>query len=208
MRYGWPARRMSTRRAPRVVDEWFAAAIEQGVQEQYWPVVSRLIGRYGFHRIRWSTLTTNGETYMDGPINEMSPEELATRVGTPLGTSDWFDIDQKTIDTFADLTHDHYFIHVDPKTGGRRARSAGPSRTVSCTLSMLAPMAYQACPVVKGSKTNVNYGFNRMRFVAPVRSGSRVRGHFVLKSFDIRPADAGRRSTTSRSRSRAKLNRR
>jgi len=53
------------------------------------------------------------------------------------------------------------------------------------TMSMLAPMAYQACPVVKGSKTNVNYGFNRLRFVAPVRVGSRIRGHFLLKSFEV-----------------------
>jgi len=50
---------------------------------------------------------------------------------------------------------------------------------------MLAPMAYQACPVVKGSKTNVNYGFNRLRFVSPVRVGSRIRGHFLLKSFEV-----------------------
>ena len=55
-------------------------------------------------------------------------------------------------------------------------------------MSMLAPMAYQACPVVKGSKTNVNYGFNRLRFVAPVRTGSRIRGHFSLKSFKVHPS--------------------
>jgi len=125
---------------------------------------------------------------MDGPINEMSSEELATRVGTPLGTSDWFRIDQKTIDGFADLTHDHYFIHVDPKRAAAETPFGGTIAHGFLTMSMLAPMAYQACPVVKGSKTNVNYGFNRMRFVAPVRSGSRIRGHFSLKSFEVRPS--------------------
>jgi len=51
---------------------------------------------------------------MDGPVKEMSREDLAARVGTSLGASDWFLIDQKTIDGFADLTQDHYFIHIDP----------------------------------------------------------------------------------------------
>jgi acyl dehydratase len=125
---------------------------------------------------------------MDGPINEMSSEELTTRVGTSLGTSDWFHIDQKTIDSFADVTHDHYFIHIDPKRAAAETPFGGTIAHGFLTMSMLAPMAYQACPVVKGSKTNVNYGFNRLRFVAPVRTGSRIRGHFVLKSFDVRPS--------------------
>ena len=125
---------------------------------------------------------------MDGPINEMSSEELATRVGRPLGTSDWFRIDQKTIDGFADLTHDHYFIHVDPKRAAAETPFGGTIAHGFLTMSMLAPMAYQACPVVKGSKTNVNYGFNRLRFVAPVRTGSRIRGHFLLKSFEVHPS--------------------
>ena len=52
---------------------------------------------------------------------------------------------------------------------------------------MLAQMGYQACPAVEGTKSGVNYGFNRLRFVAPVKVGSRVRGHFRLKSFDVDP---------------------
>src|SRR5262244_131675 len=122
---------------------------------------------------------------MDGPLKEISREELASKVGTLLGSSDWFRVDQKTIDAFADITHDHYFIHVDPQRAAKETPFGGTIAHGFLTLSMLAPMAYQACPVVKGSKTNVNYGFNRLRFVAPVRSGSRIRGHFVLKNFEV-----------------------
>jgi acyl dehydratase len=122
---------------------------------------------------------------MDGPVKEMTREELATRVGTSLGTSDWFSIDQQMISAFADLTHDHYFIHIDPQRAAAQSPFGGTIAHGFLTLSMLAPMAYQACPVVTGSKTNVNYGFNRLRFVAPVRTGSRIRGHFLLKSFDV-----------------------
>ena len=122
---------------------------------------------------------------MDGPVKEMSREELVQKVGTSLGSSEWFRIDQNTIDAFADLTHDRYFIHVDPQRAAAETPFGGTIAHGFLTMSMLAPMAYQACPVVKGSKTNVNYGFNRLRFVAPVRTGSRIRGHFVLKSFEV-----------------------
>ena len=125
---------------------------------------------------------------MKGPVKEMTQEELSARVGTSLGTSEWFAIDQKTIDGFADLTHDQYFIHIDPKRAAAETPFGGTIAHGFLTMSLLSPMAYQACPVVKGSKTNVNYGFNRLRFVAPVRSGSRIRGHFVLRSFDVHPS--------------------
>ncbi|HTS52359.1 MAG TPA: MaoC family dehydratase [Burkholderiales bacterium] len=121
---------------------------------------------------------------MEGPLRTMSIEALAQRVGTEVGTSDWFRIDQGKIDAFAELTQDHYFIHVDPA----RAASTRFGGTVAhgfLTLSMLAPMAYQACPAVEGTKTAVNYGFNRLRFVAPVPAGSRIRGRFVLRSFEV-----------------------
>ena len=123
---------------------------------------------------------------MEGPIRSMTPDTLTARVGTELGVSEWFRIDQSMIDTFADLTQDHYFIHVDP------ARAAGTpfGGTIAhgfLTLSMLSAMAYQACPGVEGTKTQVNYGFNRLRFVAPVPTGSRIRGRFVLKRFDVQP---------------------
>ena len=120
---------------------------------------------------------------MEGPVRTMSIAALSAHVGTELGISDWFRIDQGMIDAFADLTQDHYFIHIDPA----RAASTQFRGTIAhgfLTLSMLSVMAYQACPAVEGTKTQVNYGFNRLRFVAPVPTGSRIRGRFVLKSFE------------------------
>jgi acyl dehydratase len=122
---------------------------------------------------------------MDGPLREMSIDDLRARIGTELGASEWFEIDQRTIDAFADLTHDHYFIHIDPQRAASSTPFGGTIAHGFLTLSMLAPMAYQACPVVAGSKTNVNYGFNKLRFISPVPSGSRIRGRFVLKAFDV-----------------------
>ena len=124
---------------------------------------------------------------MEGPVRMMSPTALSARVGSELGTSRWIRIDQSMVDLFADLTRDRYFIHVDPK----RAASTRFGGTIAhgfLTLSMLSTMAYEACPGVEGTKTAVNYGFNRLRFVAPVPTGSNIRGRFVLKSFDVQPA--------------------
>ena len=120
----------------------------------------------------------------EGPVSLMSPAELSARVGTELGASRWIRIDQATIDQFADLTHDRYFIHVDPKRAAT-TRFGGTIAHGFLTLSMLSTMAYEVCPGVEGTKTAVNYGFNRLRFVAPVPTGSNIRGRFVLKSFDV-----------------------
>ena len=121
---------------------------------------------------------------MEGPVRTMSIEALSARVSTELGVSEWFRVGQEQIDAFADLTHDHYFIHVD-RARAASTRFGGTVAHGFLTLSMLAPMAYQACPAVEGTKTAVNYGFNRLRFVAPVPAGSRIRGRFVLKRFEV-----------------------
>jgi acyl dehydratase len=120
---------------------------------------------------------------MEGPAKTMSPDALSQRVGTELGVSDWFLIDQRMIDTFADLTQDTYFIHTDPARAAA-TRFGGTIAHGFLTLSMLSVMAYQVCPAVEDTKTQVNYGFNRLRFIAPVPSGSRIRGRFALKSFE------------------------
>ena len=123
---------------------------------------------------------------MQGPLRTIGIEALSARVGGELGVSEWFRIDQGMIDAFADLTQDRYFIHIDPA----RAAATQFGGTIAhgfLTMSMLSAMAYQACPAVEGTKTQVNYGFNRLRFVAPVPTGSRIRGRFILKSFDVKP---------------------
>lgn len=120
---------------------------------------------------------------MEGPARFTPASELATRIGTEIGVSDWIALDQASIDTFATLTHDRYFIHVDPQ----RAAATPFGGTIAhgfMTLSMLSVMAYQAVPGIEGTKQAVNYGFDRLRFVSPVPSGSRVRGRFVLHAFE------------------------
>ena len=117
---------------------------------------------------------------MDGPIHTMPWEALQARVGADFGTSGWITVTQAMIDAFANVTDDHYFLHVDPV----RASMPPFSGTIAhgfLTLSLLAPMGYQVCPYVEGARYPLNYGFDRVRFVSPVPSGSRIRGRFVLR---------------------------
>jgi acyl dehydratase len=121
---------------------------------------------------------------MEGPIKSMAWERLGERVGTDLGASPWIAITQPMVDAFADVTDDHYFLHVDP------VRAAVPPLTGTIahgflTLSLLAPMAYHVCPFVEGARYPLNYGFNRVRLVASVPVGSRIRGRFVLRRAEI-----------------------
>ncbi len=97
--------------------------------------------------------------------------------------SRWFLVDQARIDAFAALTEDRQFIHVDPQ-----AAAATPfGGTIAhgfLTLSLLSAMAYDAMPEIAG--LGVNYGFDRLRFIAPVRAGSRLRGRFKLMERGLR----------------------
>jgi acyl dehydratase len=130
---------------------------------------------------------------MEGPVSSMSWEALAARVGTEIGTSEWITVTQPMIDTFARVTGDEFYLHVDPQ----RAAALPFKGTIAhgfLTLSLLAPMGYQACPYVEGARFPLNYGFNRVRFVAPVPVGRRVRGHFVLRSAEV--VSAGQRQLT------------
>jgi acyl dehydratase len=105
-------------------------------------------------------------------------------VGKPLGSSEWVLVDQAMIDKFADATGDHQFIHVDEE----RARLTPFGGTIAhgfLTLSLFPLlMAKSDCPHPAGVKMGVNYGGNKVRFLAPVRSGKRVRGHFKLLEID------------------------
>jgi acyl dehydratase len=113
--------------------------------------------------------------------------ELQALVGTPLGTSDWLDIDQARIDKFAAVTGDDQWIHVDPT----RAAAGMFGTTVAhgfLTLSLL-PFFGRSAFKVGGVRMTVNYGLNRVRFPAPVPVGSRLRAHYKLLSFD--PIEGG-----------------
>lgn len=119
-------------------------------------------------------------------VKEIPAVDLASLVGRSF-TSRWMTVDQARIDAFAKVTEDEQFIHVDPK----RAAATPFGGTVAhgfLTLSLLSAMAYSALLRIEGAAHGVNYGFDRVRFVHPVRSGSRVRGHFTLKALTARSA--------------------
>ena len=114
----------------------------------------------------------------------ISPEEMHARIGSET-VSDWIEVRQEMIDTFADATGDHQFIHVDPA----RAAATPFGGTVAhgfLTLSLMPLLASKAPDraEIAGAKMGVNYGGNRVRFLTPVRSGRRVRGRFALLAFD------------------------
>ena len=114
--------------------------------------------------------------------------ELQTLIGSTLGTSDWFRIDQSRIDQFAAVTGDDQWIHVDPVRA-----AAGPFRSTVAhghlTLSLL-PVMVRSAFAVADVRMSVNYGLNRVRFPAPVPAGSRLRGHFKLLTFEPIPGGA------------------
>jgi acyl dehydratase len=112
-----------------------------------------------------------------------SIEEIASKVGQEVGVSDWILIDQGRIDQFAEVTEDRQFIHVDPEAAARTP-FGGTVAHGFLTLSLLSRMAADAMPIPDSVKMGVNYGFEKVRFMAPVRSGKRVRGRFRLERLD------------------------
>ncbi|HET7281623.1 MAG TPA: MaoC family dehydratase [Sphingomicrobium sp.] len=112
-----------------------------------------------------------------------SLDEIRARVGEEVGTSSWLRIDQARIDQFAEATEDRQFIHVDP-AGAEQTPFGGTISHGFLTLSLLSRMGAEAMLVPEGVKMAVNYGLDRVRFLAPVRSGARVRGRFTLDSVE------------------------
>ena len=110
-------------------------------------------------------------------------DEIRKRVGEVVGTSSWIEISQANIDAFAEVTGDRQFIHVDPEAAARTP-FGGTIAHGFLTLSLLSQMAAGAILVPDTSRMVVNYGFEKVRFIAPVRSGKRVRGHFTLAAVE------------------------
>ena len=109
----------------------------------------------------------------------LSQDAYRAKVGTEVGVSDWIVVDQAKINAFAECTGDHQFIHVNPDM----ARQTPFGTTIAhgyLTLSLLSVMAYGAMPGIEGTKMGVNYGLNKVRFMAPVKSGKQIRGRFKL----------------------------
>jgi acyl dehydratase len=110
-------------------------------------------------------------------------EDITARIGAEIGVSDWILVDQKAIDIFADVTGDHQFIHVDPEAAAKTP-FGGTVAHGFLTLSLLSQMAAGVMLVPPTIRMAVNYGFEKVRFIAPVRSGKSVRGRFTLVSLE------------------------
>lgn len=106
-------------------------------------------------------------------------------VGQQVGTAPWVLMDQQRINGFAKITDDHQFIHVDP-VAAADTPFGGTIAQGFLTLSMLSAMGLSIFPPIIGAEMQLNYGFNNVRFLQPVRSGKRIRGVFTLKSLNER----------------------
>jgi acyl dehydratase len=112
-------------------------------------------------------------------------DDILAKVGREVGVSSWLLVDQARIDAFADATEDRQFIHTDP-TAAAQTPFGGTIAHGFLTLSLLSRMAPEAMLVPENIKMALNYGLDRVRFLAPVRSGRRVRGRFKLDSAEER----------------------
>jgi acyl dehydratase len=107
--------------------------------------------------------------------------ELKSLIGQELGVSDWHLVTQEEINKFADATHDHQWIHVDPERAKKESPFGGPIAHGYYTLA-LAPHLVSQALTVTGVRMGVNYGLNTLRFTAPVRIGKRVRVRVAVNS--------------------------
>lgn len=114
--------------------------------------------------------------------------EIRSCVGCEVGVSSWLTVDQARIDAFAEATEDRQFIHTDPAAAAKTPFGDTIAHGF-LSLSLLSRMAADAMLIPESMKMAVNYGLDRVRFLAPVRSGKRIRGRFVLDSIDEKAAN-------------------
>lgn len=112
-------------------------------------------------------------------------DEIRACVGSELGVSSWMLVDQQRIDRFAEATDDRQFIHVDPDAAAKTP-FGGTIAHGFLTLAMISRMGAEVMLLPEATKILINYGVERLRFLAPVRSGKHVRGRFLLDSVEER----------------------
>ena len=123
------------------------------------------------------------EVWKNPPVTLEAYQQM---VGQEIGASPWHLVDQKRIDVYADVIEDHQFIHVDPERAKRETAFGTTIAHGFLTMSLLSIMSYEVLPSIAGAALSVNYGFDKLRFISPVRSGSRVRGRFTLAEARLR----------------------
>jgi len=114
----------------------------------------------------------------------MSPAELGTHVGDEIGTSSWITVDQQRIDEFAHCTKDHQWIHVDVERATRESPFGGTVAHGFLTLALVAPTLLEILLSHVQVKQAVNYGLEKVRFLAPLRAGKRVRNHVKVAAVE------------------------
>jgi len=118
--------------------------------------------------------------------------ELPSFKGQELGTSDWLEVTQERVNTFADATGDHQWIHVDVERAKAESPFGGPIAHGYLTLSLIVPLVSETY-TISDAKMGVNYGLNKVRFPAPVPVGSKVRARVTLK--DVEEVAGGLQNT-------------
>jgi acyl dehydratase len=121
-------------------------------------------------------------------LNTITLEQAIAGVGQEAGVSPWRVVTQHMIDQFADATDDHQFIHCDPERAARETAFGGTIAHGFLTVSLLSAMAFETIPRIAGADIGINHGFDTLRFVAPVKTGSRIRTRFVLAKLKARPS--------------------
>jgi acyl dehydratase len=124
-------------------------------------------------------------------LNTLPPislTDLRAKLGQELGLSAWRTVSQDMINRFADATDDHQFLHVDPERAAKEGPFGGTIAHGFLTVSLLSTLAYECLPMIEGATMGINYGFDKLRFMSPVKAGARVRARFKLADLDIRPS--------------------
>ena len=123
------------------------------------------------------------EVWKKPPVSFATYQGMA---GKEIGVSSWHLIDQNRINVYADVIEDHQFIHVDPERAKKETAFGTTIAHGFLTMSLMSIMSYEVMPVIEGTTMGVNYGFDKLRFISPVRAEKRVRGRFVLAEAKLR----------------------
>ncbi|MEM9967886.1 MAG: MaoC family dehydratase [Pseudomonadota bacterium] len=117
-------------------------------------------------------------------MSELTFDQMANMIGAELGTSSWRPVTQDTVNSFAECTGDTQWIHIDVERAKKESPFGGPVAHGYLTLSMLSAMAMEIGVVPKHTAAALNYGLDKVRFLAPVPVGARIRLHAKLVSFE------------------------
>ncbi|WP_455478070.1 MaoC family dehydratase [Bartonella sp. B10] len=118
---------------------------------------------------------------------KMAVEDITDLIGKEVGLSQWRLVTQDMINQFAHATDDNQWIHVDEEKA-KKTSFGGTIAHGFLTLSLLSTLAYESLPELEGTTMGINYGFDKVRFMNPVKTGTRVRARFVLDDAEIRPS--------------------